>query len=410
MATNQSFPTDGRGADDRPPFGLAELIDPIGVEEFEAEYWDKKHLLIQREQPDYFAGLMTLADMDYLLSTAKVSSTDLRLVAEGNERPLAELVDSDSGNYTSAVEELYRQYREGATVNLLFVQEQWEPLGLLCQTLSGVLSARCHANVYLTPAGERGLNAHYDTHDVFVAQVYGSKHWRLWDGGRRLALRSQPSRRDDEPGELMAEFDLRPGDLLYLPRGTVHQAVSNDTASLHLTVGVQPVVWADLIRKAVDRAVEGDVRYREALPMGFARDAGLRSSAAEHATTLVSALRDGLRPAELVADGTRRALLARKPALRGHLLDLERLSALDLDTKVARRDHLVWDLREDDGGTTVLEFHGKEVRFPAHVAEELRFITGANHFTGRQIPGGLDDSGRLVLLRTLIREGFLTVG
>jgi len=408
MATTETFSPDGRGADERPPFGLAELIDPIGVERFKAEYWDNQHLLVQREQPDYFSGLMTLADMDHLLSTAKVSSSDLRLVAEGTERPLAELVDSDSGNYTSAVEELYRQYRQGATVNLLFVQEQWEPLGLLCQTLSGELSARCHANVYLTPTGERGLNAHYDTHDVFVAQVYGSKHWRLWDGGTRLPLRSQPSRRDQDLGELVAEFDVHPGDMLYLPRGTIHQAVSNDTASLHLTVGVQPVVWADVIRKAVDRAVEQDSRFREALPMGFARDRGLRESATGHAGTLMAALLDAVRPAELVADGARRALLARKPALQGHLLDLERVSSLDLDTKVARRDHLVWELTSDDSGTTV-EFHGKEVRFPSHLAEELRYLTESDQATGREIPGGLDDSGRLVLLSTLVKEGFLTI-
>lgn len=407
MTTTESFSPDRRGADHRPPFGLAELIDPVGVAEFTARHWDNSHLLVQREQPDYFAGLMTLVDMDHLLSTAKASSSDLRLVAEGSERPLTELVDSDAGNHTSAVEELYRQYRNGATVNLLFVQEQWEPLGLLCQTLSSELSARCHANVYLTPPNERGLNAHYDTHDVFVAQVYGSKHWRLWDGGRRLPLRSQPSRRDDDLGELVAEFDLNPGDLLYLPRGTFHQAVSNDTASLHLTVGVQPVVWADLVRKAVDRVVEGDERYREALPMGFARERGLRERATAHAEVLLSSLRDAVGPAELVSDGTRKALLARKPALQGHLIDLERLSSLDLDTKAAPRQRVVWELREDDDGVR-LEFHGKEVRFPTHVTEELRYITGADHLTAREIPGGLDDAGRLLLVRTLIKEGFLT--
>jgi ribosomal protein L16 Arg81 hydroxylase len=408
MAMDTSFSTGGREAG-RPPFGLAELVAPVGVDEFEAEYWDTRYLLVQRGQPDYFASLMTLADMDHLLSTAKASSSDLRLVAEGTERPLAELVDSDSGSgQASAVEALYQRYRDGATVNLLFVQEQWEPLGLLCQTLSGELSARCHTNVYLTPSHERGLNAHYDTHDVFVAQVYGSKHWKLWDGGLRLPLRSQPSRRDQDLGELVAEFDLNPGDTLYLPRGTVHQAVSNDTASLHLTVGVQPVVWAEIVRRAVDRVVEGDLRYREALPMGFARDRGVRESVTAQAETVLSAVREALHAEELVAEGTRRAVLARKPALEGHLLDLERMASLDLDTKLAPRERLAWDLRADDSGVE-LSFHGKEVHFPAHVSEELLHITGSGQFTGRQIPGGLDEPGRLVLLRTLIREGFLTV-
>jgi ribosomal protein L16 Arg81 hydroxylase len=400
--------SNGRG--DRPLFSLADLIAPVSVEEFKDEYWDNKHLLVKRDEPAHFAELLTLADMDHLLATSKVRSTDLRLVSDGNERPLSDLVTPEAGNSANAVEELYKQYRAGATINLLFLQEQWEPLGRLCQVLATELSALCHANVYLTPAGERGLTPHYDMHDVFVAQVYGSKHWRLWRGGDdipRLPLRSQPSRRDHDLGEVMAEFDLRPGDLLYMPRGTFHQAVANETASLHLTIGVQPVVWADVIRRAVDKVVEQDDRYHEALPMGFARDDGLRESAAEHALSLLGVLHDSLRPTEIVADGTRRALLARKPSLAGHLLDLERLPGLDLDTKVSRREDVVWELRAGESGID-LEFHGKGVHFPSHVGDELRYVAEADHFTGRQIPGALDDPGRLVLLRTLMKEGFLT--
>jgi hypothetical protein len=41
----------------------------------------------------------------------------------------------------------------------------------------------------------------------------------------------------------------------------------------------------------------------------------------------------------------------------------------------------------------------------------LRFVvSAAQPFTGRDIPGGLDEAGRLVLGRTLQREGALTLG
>jgi ribosomal protein L16 Arg81 hydroxylase len=44
--------------------------------------------------------------------------------------------------------------------------------------------------------------------------------------------------RVEEPAELLAEFDLRPGDAIYIPRGYVHDAVATDSTSLHLTVGM----------------------------------------------------------------------------------------------------------------------------------------------------------------------------
>jgi hypothetical protein len=59
-----------------------------------------------------------------------------------------------------------------------------------------------------------------------------------------------------------------------------------------------------------------------------------------------------------------------------------------------------------------LDFHNKTVQFPAHVTDEVTYVAASNGagVTGTAIPGGLDEPGRVVLIQTLIREGFLTVG
>ncbi|MFJ9909859.1 hypothetical protein ACIRVK_44995 [Streptomyces sp. NPDC101152] len=51
------------------------------------------------------------------------------------------------------------------------------------------------------------------------------------------------------------------------------------------------------------------------------------------------------------------------------------------------------------------------VRLPAAVADELRFVAGSGNegVTAKNIPGDLDDPGRLTLMHTLVREGFLTL-
>ena len=35
-------------------------------------------------------------------------------------------------------------------------------------------------NAYLTPPAERGLDIHFDFHDVFVVQLAGAKRWHVW--------------------------------------------------------------------------------------------------------------------------------------------------------------------------------------------------------------------------------------
>jgi len=50
---------------------------------------------------------------------------------------------------------------------------------------------------------------------------------------------------------------LEPGDLMYFPRGTIHQAASDpDTDSLHLTVSTaQNYAWIDYFEKAIPMAL-----------------------------------------------------------------------------------------------------------------------------------------------------------
>ena len=390
------------------PSGLARLIDPIGPERFLADYWERQPLVIHRDDPQYFHELLTLEQLDRVLSTTNMRSADLRVVANGAETPISELV-KQAGGVANGLEALYGRYRDGATISVSFLHERWEPLKRLCQALALDLSAQTQTNVYLTPAGgNQGLVPHHDMHDVFVAQIHGVKHWCLYEPQMELPLEGQRYRKSESAGPPVREIDLRPGDLLYLPRGTVHAATSKETASCHLTIGVRPVVWATLIRDAVGRIVADDVRFRHALPPGFATDADLEQRALDTVTELFDVVRERFVATDLVGEARKWAWVHRNPALQGHLLDIEALPSIGLDVWLASRPDLLWRL-DHDGDQVVLEFHGKRVTFPAHVADALRFVGESRGFVGADIPGTLDETGRLVLIRTLVREGFLTL-
>jgi hypothetical protein len=57
-----------------------------------------------------------------------------------------------------------------------------------------------------------------------------------------------------------------------------------------------------------------------------------------------------------------------------------------------------------------LSFEGKDLTFPDEAAEDLAFVALSDEpFTPADLPGELNDEGRLVLVRRLVREGFLVI-
>lgn len=74
---------------------------------------------------------------------------------------------------------------------------------------------------------------------------------------------------------------LEPGDVLYFPRGTVHQAkTTKDQHSLHLTISTyQRTCFADLLEQvlpeALRRAASQNVEFRQGLPLQYLKHFGL---------------------------------------------------------------------------------------------------------------------------------------
>jgi hypothetical protein len=200
------------------------------------------------------------------------------------------------------------------------------------------------------------------------------------------------------PGATVLDIVVEPGDTLYLPRGWLHEALTSDEDSLHLTIGVNVVTWLDAFRAALER-LEDDVEFRRSLPTD-----------AVGADGLVERLAARLDPDEVRAADRARRLAGRRPVLDGLLSDLRALDELRRDTLVERRPTVLFDLAADDEGSVTLAYEGREVRFPPQAGPEVQAIASSTRpFAAEDLPGRLDGAGRLVLLRRLVREGFLRI-
>ena len=219
----------------------------------------------------------------------------------------------------------------------------------------------------------------------------GEKRWLVYEPAWELPLKNQRYKAETmgEPGEPVLDFTLQPGDTLYLPRGWLHEAKTSETDSLHITVGVNVYTWMDAFRAAVESC---------------ARDVGFRRSVdGDDLGLLLERLATALEPERVERQRRRKLVRTRRPILGGQLRQLRALEGLDVGTEVERRETVLFDL---DGST--LSFEGKDLLLPEESSADLEFIADADGaFTPAELPGDLDDEGRLVLVARLVREGFL---
>ena len=146
---------------------------------------------------------------------------------------------------------LEARLEEGFTVQLFQPQHWVDRLWALLAAMEAELGCLCGCSVYHTPAGCQGLAPHHDDVEVFILQTEGRKRWKLYPplDGHALPSRPSPDLADEIIGECMLDVVLCPGDLLYMPRGVIHHAVSlEDASSTHLTLSTyQRHAWADLV-------------------------------------------------------------------------------------------------------------------------------------------------------------------
>jgi ribosomal protein L16 Arg81 hydroxylase len=374
------------------------VLAPVGEAEFLGSHWGRRPLVVPRADPGRFDGLLSVADVERLVCGSGLRAPAFRLVKDGAPLPLAGYTEDISWrpgvlSHTARPDRVAEEFANGATIVVQALQIHWLATARFCRGLEMALGCPVQANAYYTPAAAQGFAVHHDTHDVLVLQVAGAKRWRLYEPLLEQPLKHQRwSPELGDPGEPVEDFTLAPGDTLYLPRGHPHEAFTSDAASLHITVGLQPPTRLDALRDALEAGAAADPELRVSLDGELPGD-------------LLERLAARLAPEDVARRARRRFIATRRPILPDQLTQLAALPDLTAGDLVERRDTVIAEL--DDSG--VLYFEGKELRLPARARAALRHACEAREpFAAAALPG-LDEAGALVLVRRLVREGFLRI-
>jgi ribosomal protein L16 Arg81 hydroxylase len=376
----------------------------MGVERFFADYWEKRPLVVSRQQPEYFSSLLSLNEIDRVITTLDRRYPDIAL------KHATRQISADEytvGGNAIDVAKVYQLFEEGATISLAFLDAVVPRLALLCRSLERQFSFPFQANVYLTPPGAQGAKPHYDTHDVFVLQVAGSKKWIIYGTPVQLPLPAQDFDVSlHERGAPTLEFELEAGDMAYIPRGIVHDAHSTEAVSLHITAGILRYTWADLLLEFVASACLQDPAFRQALPPGFARKDFDRGPARETLRGLWEKVWSSSNFDACLDRFVDEFLSACPPLLEGQMGQIASLEGLSVDSVAGARPGVIVRLNAGPDHAS-LQCCGRTITFPHHAVEGVQYALGHSRFVVRDLPGNLDDAGKLTLVRRLIREGLV---
>ena len=407
-----SIPRIGRLDQPASTLCLATLLSPLGVENFFHTYWEKAYLHIARNAVSYYDNMLTVRDLDDYFQRQNLHPSFIKVLKCGVQYGLEKWTTLQQRRQTEpyrviAVEELLTLYNEGATIVINAAETAFPALAGWCSALGYEFKCRLQANIYITPPQARGGLPHYDTHDVLVLQISGHKQWRIYDMPEKWPITAQLL-----PAEAYAsrppaqQYELQAGDLLYLPRGLVHDACTTDSASIHVTLGIQSGYWFHLLEELATLAQDDPV-FRQSLPYGLSSNADK--------TAFVEQFIQRLRA--FVADVDLAALLERRYAAfvshqvvdgRARFTDVLYVEQLTLDTLVSRRPHLHY-LVEHGAQRVELTFGQTTLTMPGFMSPVLESFLRDQPFAVRAVKGLISDGGKLELVKRFVRAGFLTI-
>lgn len=218
------------------PFTLESLLSPLTVSDFLQYGWQQQVICLQgRNVPNGDNPLFPNGHLESLRSNTILSSNNIQYYKS---------TDALHHNVsTDFVDPSYSMVLNNLQLNSDICQS-------IVDEFQTIFPFRSQVNLYITPAYGRGLPIHFDWMDVFILQINGSKEWMMYDPLIPLPRPDMLFPMVKFPQTIMSVVTLAPGDLLYIPSGTPHQAKALAQDSWHISVGVETTFmgsWESLL-------------------------------------------------------------------------------------------------------------------------------------------------------------------
>ncbi|TQV83241.1 JmjC domain-containing protein [Denitrobaculum tricleocarpae] len=289
-----------------------QLIDPVPPEKFFQDYCHKRPVHIPG-QAGKFGSVMSWDDLNGILDMAVWSARSLQLSLDRQRIPPAAYCRNTMDRNQMQVlqpdaDKLLGFLKRGASLLLNEIETLHPGVRSVMEVIEAAHGGRGNANLYCSWKQRQAFDSHFDRHEVYALQILGEKRWQIYEGRAEnpiehpAFLNMPQSEYDRMKGRVADEVVMRPGDLLYLPRGQFHDALASSDASLHVTFSCSEPIGLEWLTKLWELAVR-DPLFRADLPQ--CRNADDEELFAQHLERLSSRFQE-------IAQGPEGVQLARQ--------------------------------------------------------------------------------------------------
>jgi ribosomal protein L16 Arg81 hydroxylase len=256
---------------------FGDLISPMAPEQFHGEVFDKTWLHIEAKDRTRFDHLMSWQTLNDMLNMRVWTDRTITVVMDKTKLPHEAYCQSAQDRNHQAVlqpdpHQVMTWCQRGASLVLNEIETLSPPLRHLANIVQAALGAKVSLNLYCSWQAHQAFDAHYDRHDVFALQIIGQKRWHVYRGRANQPIEHAmfanilQDQYDQQKGAIQQDVVMRPGDLIYLPRGQFHDALAEVGPSIHLTLSCNAPNGLDWLTILFDQAAM-DPDFRRNLPL-----------------------------------------------------------------------------------------------------------------------------------------------
>ncbi len=220
-----------------------QLLGGLSPKLFMRRYWQKKPLLIRQA----LSGFASALDPVALFALAAQQQVESRLVVGQGNGSVAMKIRH--GPFTRRA--LPALKLPGWTLLVQGVDLHVDEVHALLNRFRFVPDARLDDLMVSYASDGGGVGPHFDSYDVFLLQARGRRRWRIGRQKDLTLLLDAPLKilRNFEPEQ---EFELEPGDMLYLPPRYAHDGIAVGECMTY-SIGFKAPARGDLAGELLQR-------------------------------------------------------------------------------------------------------------------------------------------------------------
>ena len=228
---------------------------------------EKKYIHLKNENPN-LKEIMNINNLNKLISMHNCwDNKNFFLVLNKNTIPFSNFLTSGDALGFSKIApdpvKVENYIRKGASLvlnDLVYFSKEIEKLAFDLQIIT---NGRCQANLYFSMQSHQAFAPHFDTHDVFALHCEGEKLWNIYENFEKDPInhpiyKQELSDKTETPGKIIDKVLLKPGDLLYLPRGQFHDALASENGAIHIAFGITYLKPLDIFQYYWEQFIVND--------------------------------------------------------------------------------------------------------------------------------------------------------